>query len=269
MILTRPGFLPLSCWTSVRGVTQIVVWVVAWTVAWALWLALVFLYLDYRAERVERSSNSANNSVNNSVNVKVSTNARKISADVKSVIMTGNLKMISLPLPPLPPPVLSIRTEHVKQSRLWLAKLEQGDGPNIVFTWPDDANEREWIQQRLYNCGVRLGKWRNGRLRAIEAGSETVSGFIRVFNGEMSHSEQRRLQLLAGDGLPVRLFPRSLDIYLLSQLSNVTLGRFMHAKKVSAHYEKHINGVNIRNIQVDGKRFERSVEFLPENGQCS
>ncbi len=261
MILSIQRFLQPSYWVSelgvVKSVVKGVVKNVVWVVAWMLWLVLVFLYLDYRAERVDRTADS----VADNIKVSVATNVSDSRADVKPVVMAKNIIKILLP----PPPMLS----NVKQSRLWLAALEEGQGPNIVFTWPEDTNEREWIQQRLYNCGVRLGKWRNGRLRAIEAGPETVSGFIRVFSGEVSRGEQRRLQLLAGEGRPVRLFPRSLDVYLLSQLSNVTLGQFMHAKQVSAHYAKHFGGVNIRNIQVDGKRFERSVEFLPENGRCT
>ncbi|OUR90592.1 hypothetical protein A9Q81_19100 [Gammaproteobacteria bacterium 42_54_T18] len=227
-----------------------------WYIAWAIWLVLIVNYLDYSVDRAENTSDITN---------------------IKRVEVIANMKVVSLPEPP-PTPVSQTLTQKKgiekaftenKQSRLWLSKLEAGEGPDIVFTWPTDVNERAWIQQRLYNCGVRLGKWSGGRLRAIEVGVGTVSGFIRVISGEVSVEETSRLQTLVGEGQPVRLFPRSLDIHLLTQLSNTTSGKFMAAKHVSAEYKRHMEGVNIRNIQVDGQAFEQGVGFLPESGQCS
>jgi len=252
-----------------------------WYLAWVIWLAVVFTYLDYRAvykgslyESSLYESNTADTTVNNSV---------EIAADMQMVSLPPPPPMPLMPLQKLSAqkvtaPKVKVQTSALsqekaenqnEQSRLWLSKLEDGEGPNIVFTWPEDANEREWIQQRLYSCGVRLGKWRNGRLRAIEVGVGTVSGFIRVFSGDVSVKEKSRLQVLAGEGKPVRVFPRSLDIHLLRQLSNATSGKFMGAKQVSAQYKKSANGVNVRNIRVDGLTFEKGVGFLPENGQCS
>jgi len=227
-----------------------------WHIAWAIWLILVVNYIDLGVERDENIPDITN---------------------IKRLEVVANMNVVSLPAPP-PKPVPRALTQKAaiekvlienNQSRLWLSKLEAGEGPNIVFTWPTDANERAWIQQRLYNCGVRLGKWSDGRLRAIEVGVGTVSGFIRVISGDVSAEETSRLQALAGEGQPVRLFPRSLDVHLLTQLSNATSGKFMVAKHVSAEYKRHMNGVSIRNIQVDGQAFEQGVGFLPESGQCS
>lgn len=287
MILASSRFLPHLLRPWLRS------WLRSWRwyLAWTIWLAVVFTYLDYRAvyegslsENSLPESNRADTTDNNSV---------EIVADMQMVslpppppmpsIPVKNLPVQNLPVQKLPvqkvtTPTVTVQTSALsqekaenqnKQSRLWLAKLEDGEGPSIVFTWPENANEREWIQQRLYRCGVRLGKWRNGRLRAIEVGVGTVSGFIRVFSGDVSVKEESRLQVLAGEGQPVRVFPRSLDIHLLRQLSNATSGGFMGAKQVSAEYKRSTNGVNIRNIQVDGQIFEKGVSFLPENGQCS
>ena len=227
-----------------------------WYIAWAIWLVLIVNYLDYSVDRAENTSDITN---------------------IKRVEVAANMKVVSLPTPP-PMPVsqapkqkkrIEVTLAQNKQSRLWLSTLEAGEGPNIVFTWPTDTIERMWIQQRLYNCGVRLGKWSDGRLRAIEIGAGTVSGFIRVISGDISVEERSRLQALSGEGLLVRLFPRNLDIRLLTQLSNATTGKFMAAKHVSAEYKRHMNGVNIGNIQVDGQVFEQGVSFLPESGQCS
>ena len=232
-----------------------------WPLAWAIWLVLVFGYLNYRVAPEESivPEESTPDIVDSTSDI----------IETMPVDVVIDMNMVSLPKPPPAPGV----NEQNTQSRVWLSKLEEGEGPSIVFTWPADSNEREWIQQRLYRCGVRLGKWSNGRLRAIEAdtgiGAGTVSGFIRVFSGDVSAQEKSRLQALAGHGQPVRLFPRSLDIHLLTQLSNVTSGQFMRAKHVSAEYERHANGVNISNVQVDGQLVERDVGLLPENGQCS
>ena len=219
-----------------------------WHLAWAIWLVVVFNYIEFCVECDEKTPDIT---------------------EIKRAVV-ADMKTVSLPMPP-PMSVSPLKTidEKNKQSRLLLSKLEEGEGPNIVFTWPTDTNEQAWIHQRLYNCGVRLGKWSGGRLRAIEDGIGTVSGFIRVFSGDVSVEEKVRLQALAGEGQPVRLFPRSLDIHLLTQLSDATFGKFMAAKHVSAEYKRHINGVNLRNITVDGQVFDLGVSFLPESGQCS
>ena len=236
-----------------------------WVLAWTIWLFLVFSYVNYCVVREESTPDIADVTLD--------------TIETARVDVVIDTKMVSLPKPPpalrdvVEKEPVETKSKKNQQSRLWLSKLEEGEGPSIVFTWPADANEREWIQQRLYRCGVRLGKWSNGRLRAIEAdigfGTGTVSGFIRVFSEEVSAEEKSRLQALAGHGQPVRLFPRSLDIHLLTQLSNATSGQFMRAKQVSAAYERSANGVNISNIQIDEQTVDRDVGFLPENGQCS
>ena len=228
-----------------------------WFIAWLTWLILVLIYLDYRVVREESTPDVIH---------------------IKRAEVVVDMKMVSLPIPPSLPQAPSPHDNQKKstgkeidkkQSRVWLSKLEDGEGPNIVFSWPSDNSEREWIQQRLYSCGVRLGRWSNVRLRAIEAGTGTVSGFIRLFSGAVSVEENSRLQALAGEGRPVRVFPRRLDIHLLTQLSSVMSGKFMEAKQVSAEYKRRMNGVGIRNIQMDGEAFEQGIVFLPENGQCS
>ena len=155
-----------------------------------------------------------------------------------------------------------------QRGRLWLTQLENGDGPDIVFSWPRDKRQREWLQQRLYGCGVRLGKWQNGRLSAIEPGVQTVSGFVRVMDGALSVNERQRLNALPGKGQGVRLFTRDLDIKLLAGMSALDGNGFLSARVLRAQYQRRGEAVVIHDIHRDGQRFKQSVELLPGNGLC-
>lgn len=221
-----------------------------WCLAFVFWLVLIAGYMQYRIQTPET---------------------------FEPVSAKFVMKSVVLPSPPPPLPLLAGNgndlekkndLKNEKNGRSWLAKLEQGEGPDIVITWPHERSDREWVLSRLVQCGVRLGKWRNGRLRAVESGNKTMSGFVRVLDGALSMEELSRLQLLPGDGLGVRIFPRNLDIQFLSGLSQVTSGQFLQAKQVRAHYRKQSNRLIVENIRVDGVRFQKDIVLLPEDGSC-
>lgn len=155
---------------------------------------------------------------------------------------------------------------NTQKASLWLAQIEHGDGPEIVLAWPEAKIEREWIQQRLYGCGVRLGKWRNGRLSAVEPGIASVSGFVRVVNGPLSRHERVRLDALVGSGKPVRLFTRTLDVKLLSRLAELTGNTLMNAQKVRARYQRAGEAVMLKDIRVDDRTFAGGIALL--SGRC-
>ncbi|PCJ38685.1 MAG: hypothetical protein COA99_11465 [Moraxellaceae bacterium] len=243
-----------------------------WSIALGVWLLLVVGYV----------SNNENNNILQPG--KVLEAQPKPQPLPKFTVVTQQL-VVFPPPPPLPdmksPGLIKADSnqraagktselqETIKSGRLWLAKLEQGEGPSISISWPKDPNDYQRLQKRLYDCGVRLGKWHHGRLRAIEPGYDTVSGFVRVLMGDMSANEIARLDALKGMGQPVRLFPRHLDITLLTGLSAVSPKSFYHAKEVTAQYEIHGGAVKVGGIVVDGKPILRNINLLPSNRDCS
>lgn len=230
-----------------------------WHLAFIAWLGLVLLYMFNRTEH------------------------ELISRPLET---NKGLLIRSFVLPP--PPGLSkqvgesevgvevIREENLqtasprdkKNGRIWLTKLEQGEGPDINFFWPEDVQERHWILQRLYDCGIRLGKWREDRLIAVEPGRSAVSGFLRIISGTVTPSEQSRLHALLGQGQAVRLFPRGLDIRLLSNLSALTSGAFFQAKTAHAGYYRQGNALIIGDIQIDGQYTRKDIVLFPADGSC-
>lgn len=149
-----------------------------------------------------------------------------------------------------------------------LNQLESGDGPDIQIAWPNTRQDREWLSTTLYRCGVRLAKWQNGRLTAIEPTKEAMSGFIRLVQGQVTAHEQQRLTMLSGSGQVVRLFPRKLDATLLAGFDDVLPIDFVRVKTLNARYERHGESLKVTKIRFNDVAVTTSFDLLSDANRC-
>lgn len=158
--------------------------------------------------------------------------------------------------------------QHQASAKRVLTMLESGKGPVIHIQWPTSERDREWIKQRLYQCGVKLGKYQRGRLTAIEKSYQDFSGFIRIPDDRLNASERSRLERLNGAGKVVRVFPRYLDVNMLAGLSVLNANTLQAAKDIRIRYVRESAGLAINGVQVDGKSIPSNFLLLG-NRQCS
>ncbi|MCZ6845940.1 MAG: hypothetical protein O7F69_08585 [Alphaproteobacteria bacterium] len=210
-----------------------------------------------------------------------------IVAAVQRAVVPADPPPASEPLPepqtafrPPPAPV-EITREEVREGRALLRLLERGEGPDIEIAWPAAAANRSDLYRLFSNCfGMRtvvmtadgeMYDATGGQLTAERFDADRYSGFVRQPAGGLSAAERAQVNAirdgygLAG-GQVLRLFPRRVDAILLGALHRIAGGVFDKSVRIRARYRAVDNGIQIADIQVDG-RAVNDIILLPYTAQ--
>lgn len=171
---------------------------------------------------------------------------------------------------------VEITPEAVREGRALLRLLERGEGPDIEIAWPAASADRAELYRLFNNCfGMRtvvmsLGGEMFGA-RGEPFDGDRYSGYARQPSGGLSADERaqveaiRRRHGLVG-GSVLRLFPRRVDAVLLGALDRIASGDFDKGARIRARYQATANGVQVADIQVDGRAANQTI-LLPYSVQ--
>lgn len=210
-----------------------------------------------------------------------------IVAAVQRAVVPADPPPASEPLPepqtafrPPPAPV-EITREAVREGRALLRLLERGEGPDIEIAWPAAATDRTDLYRLFSNCfGMRtvvmtadgeMYDATGGQLTAERFDADRYSGFVRQPAGGLSFAERAQVNAIrdrygVAGGQVLRLFPRRVDAILLGALHRITGDVFDKSVRIRARYRAVDNGIQIADIQVDG-RAVNDIILLPFTAQ--
>ena len=176
----------------------------------------------------------------------------------------------------------TLTLQETKDGRKLLRILEAGKGPVVTLSWPGRKAEREKVYHSLSQCysmktvvyvehsGLYRREDTSGTKWALNR--DLMSTFIRQPSGGFSAREKGIIESikskhLLSSGIPVRIFPRSVDAALLGGLKRIIGKSYPSAETISAEYFLYSGGVGLKNVRrnrmnVDG-RFA-----LPRLGRC-
>lgn len=168
--------------------------------------------------------------------------------------------------------------DQLAEGRVLLRHLEHGSGPNIELAWPASAAARSQLFDHLERCfGLRVAIL-DHRGRLFTEGSDPgtpwqlnldqFSGFIRSPSGQMVPQETAaitRIQTHHGPlpGKVVRLFPRSVDAYLLAGLRQIVGDAYGQSKLIRARYRLVGSRLYLDQVESDGSRLGGNLDLTP------
>ena len=150
-----------------------------------------------------------------------------------------------------------------------LRALERGEGPQIRIAWPRSRSARERLFRYLHRClGMRLAIFDGSRLSAIEPGiAIPMSGYVRLISGSTSRAEQQILGRLGAMGMPVRMFPRQVDLLVLTNLTAVIGSDLLQTRELRAEYILNGSEWSLGHLMVDARTISGTIS-LPTEAQC-
>jgi len=178
------------------------------------------------------------------------------------------------PAPKPAPRETTIKVTHAQTAtgRALLRVLEYGKGPQVEIAWPQRAQARDRLFDRLQRCfgmenAVMDGQgnlYRGEEPRGVrwEINLDRYSGFLRQAAGRLPSAEQRlRRKIIAHHGTGrgaalVRIFPRRVDASLLGGLRAVLGGNYQASSSIQARYDLQDGAVVVRDIRVNGRRVD-------------
>ena len=167
--------------------------------------------------------------------------------------------------------------------RSLLRLLETGRGPVVTVDWPNQLAMRKKLYTFLTGCyemqtsvyvekiGLYRHEDRAGKKWSIN--KDAISSFIRRPSGGLAKKEQQIVSAIRSkhqlwSGIPVRVFPRSVDAALLGGLRSIIGGRYFSSKSISAKYFIEGNSVGLREIRSDQTIVDGSF-ILPKSRRCT
>ena len=175
-----------------------------------------------------------------------------------------------------------LTAEDAKNGRTLLRILEAGKGPSVTLSWPFDKTRREAIYELLRRCYAMktVVYVKNSGLyrRDDPSGStwklntDTMSTFIRQPSGGFSDDERRIISSINRRhsiriGVPVRIFPRSVDASLLGGIRRLVGSRYSSAKEITADYFADGGGIGLMNVRIDDENISGRF-VLPKLPTC-
>jgi hypothetical protein len=161
----------------------------------------------------------------------------------------------------------TLTLQETKDGRKLLRILEAGKGPVVTLSWPGRKAERERVYQSLAECYAmktvvyveNSGLYRNENAsgKKWSLNSDAMSTFIRRPSGGFSAKEKDIIgsimsKHLLSSGIPVRIFPRSVDAALLGGLKRIIGKSYRSAETISAEYFLYSGGVGLKNVRRNG-----------------
>ena len=136
----------------------------------------------------------------------------------------------------LPPPPSMGSTD----SGPTLARLAQGQGPQIEMAWPQSSVQRQALWAYFQQCwGVQLAVLdaQGLQLAGGQSPMQDPSPQLRLIRGPLLPVEQAELSSLAQRGQVVRVFPSRFDQQLLQGLYQQQPQTYQIAQRIQAHYQ--------------------------------
>jgi hypothetical protein len=167
---------------------------------------------------------------------------------------------------PESPVVQTLTADDAKNGRTLLRILEAGKGPSVTLSWPSDQSGREIVYALLKKCYAMktvVYVKNSGLYRRDDPSGSTwklntdaMSTFIRQPSGGFSDEEAEIITSInmrhsLRSGVPVRIFPRSVDASLLGGIRRLVGSRYSAAKTITADYFASGEGIGLTNIGVD------------------
>jgi len=151
-------------------------------------------------------------------------------------------------------------TATIKTVSAMYQQLISNDSINIEIAWPDNSTEREKLFSYLYQCiGMKFGVLSHQKVTLIknnyqhiaDVHSNQPSEWLRIAQGQLARQEHHWLQQYYLSGIPVRLFPKTVDWQLARLLTS-------HLKKeplrsLRARYMGLGDRLILTNISVNGQ----------------
>jgi hypothetical protein len=173
--------------------------------------------------------------------------------------------------------------EITSHGRGLLRILETGQGPVVTVDWPDQLNIRKKLYYFLTRCyemqtsvyvekiGLYRREDRAGKKWNIN--KDATSSFIRRPSGGLSKEEEQVVASIKTkhnlwSGIPVRVFPRSIDAALLGGLKSVIGSQYSLSRSVSAKYFIRGNSIGLGEIRSEGVIINGSF-ILPKSRSCT
>lgn len=163
-----------------------------------------------------------------------------------------------------------------------LRLMEHGSGPGIEIAWPDGADARARLYDRLTDClgmttvvlgdGKKLFRADDPAGRAWIPNGDRYSGFMRQPEGYLAPAERRKAERIRARhdltaGAPaVRLFPRAVDAALLGGLRRALGTRYTSAERIVGRYRLDGGRVRVVDIAADGEPVAGRIVL---GGACS
>ena len=181
-------------------------------------------------------------------------------------------EFVAAPLEPQPAP-------EPRADRVLLRQLEAGDGPAIEIAWPSSGRDREKLYAVFIRCyGMALAILdREGRLfrasdppgRSWVLNRDRYSGFVRQVSGQRGAAEKQVLARIRAHhkistGMPVRLFPRSVDAALLGGLRRLADTRYEAGTAIRAHYGLSGATVWVTDITIETRAIPGTIILHPD-----
>ncbi len=164
------------------------------------------------------------------------------------------------------PVVQTLTADDAKNGRTLLRILEAGKGPSVTLSWPSDQGSRETMYALLKKCyamktvvyvkSAGLYRRNDPSGSTWKLNTDAMSTFIRQPSGGFSDEETGIIASIntwhsLRAGVPVRIFPRSVDASLLGGIRRLVGGRYSAAKTITADYFASGEGIGLTNIGVD------------------
>ena len=181
-----------------------------------------------------------------------------------------------------PPVMQTLTADDAKNGRTLLRILEAGKGPSVTLSWPSDQGSRETVYALLKKCYAMktvVYVKNSGLYRRDDPSGSTwklntdaMSTFIRQPSGGFSDEEAGIIASIntrhsLRSGVPVRIFPRSVDASLLGGIRRLVGGRYSAAKTITADYFASGEGIGLTNIGVDDANIPGRF-VLPKLSTC-
>jgi hypothetical protein len=176
----------------------------------------------------------------------------------------------------------TLTLQETKDGRKLLRILEAGKGPVVTLSWPGRKAEREKVYHSLSQCYSmktvvyveHSGLYRREDTSGIKwsLNRDLMSTFIRQPSGGFSAREKGIIESikskhLLSSGIPVRIFPRSVDAALLGGLKRIIGKSYPSAETISAEYFLYSGGVGLKNVRRNGMNVDGRFA-LPRLGRC-
>jgi len=198
---------------------------------------------------------------------------KSVAKKVKPKAATAVVEKVK-PAPKPMPKEITIEVTHAQTAtgRALLRVLEHGKGPQVEIAWPQTAQARDRLFDRLHRCFGMENAVMDGQgnlYRAVEPRGvrweinlDRYSGFLRQAAGRLPSVEQRihrKITAHHGAGRAaalVRIFPRRVDASLLGGLRAVLGANYQSASSIQARYDLQDGAVVVRDIRLNGQRVD-------------
>jgi hypothetical protein len=156
----------------------------------------------------------------------------------------------------------SVNKQQVEQ----VFKQLSEQGIDIQISWPQQIHQQQRALDFMYQCaGMQFAVLEGNKVTKVnQLRLSDYSEWIRVAQGNLSKKEQHWIAAYSLTGMPIRLFPRNIDLRLAQHLANALKGAPL--VNLRANYQVSNQRLYLTKIQLNNQAIKTSWELYL--GEC-